>query len=636
MGPVASPAAPEDIRRPFGPISGGIVAHNDAGRIGAAIASLLSQELPDGAYWDAIWVVASGCTDGTAEVARRLATADARLRVIEEAERRGKSAALREVLRRARGNALVLLNSDAVAAPGAVRTLLRVAEGKSRPHAVMARPIVAGDGGGSWEASLSWMWQLHHEFHSEILADGRGAHLSDELLLLSLPAPPLLEDGVINDGAYCAVWLQAHGGSCWYAPEALVAIDVPRSPSDHLRQRRRIHVGNAQIAGRLGRRPTTLLSGFLAHPERGARALRRAVDRPGGVRHFAAILFWELAAVLLAAWDRLPPRPDHIRWRRIPAASPPAASSPAGAAGLERRVRALLRVGREFRTPVSTDELAALFPVGPESERPDVAGFLGDRPGIAEPDDLPSAGSTDRFRRGAEFRARADVIAGRTLGWLAPATRCIGLTGSTAYGAPEPGDDIDFFVVTRSGATAWFLAATYVSMRLERLRTKGPLGPVACFNYIVDDRAAPSEFSRGGGLLFAREALAVSVLRGEGYYRGLLAQTPAIGLEMPRGYAARTAGAEPVVPQPAPFPVRLLNALVYLPLAGYLQLTGLERNARARREGRTSDEFRTVSRPGLIAFRSRRFEELREVYDGASRRVARPGGTSTAHAPGAR
>jgi len=632
-------------------ITGGIVAHNDEHRIARSIRSLLSQDLPAGTNWGRIWVVVSGCTDRTAEVARALSVDEPRLGLVVERERRGKAAAIGEVLRRAEGEYLVLLNSDAVAAPGAVAALMSKAQGKPRPFAVMARPVAPTALDGGWDGTMQWMWEFHHELHREMLANGGGAHLSDELLLVSLPAYPWIEDGIINDGSYCAVWLRNHQGGCWYAPVARVWIDVPDCPSAHLRQRRRIHVGNAQVRSRLGRSPTTAFRYLLEDPVRALRALRRAGKQEHALRHLFRVAWYEMVSQALAARDRLSPRVNHVLWTRIPTpvksvAPMPVPSSVATGAesAVDRRIRVLLRVAREFGTGVPLTSLSNLLPITiAESDR--FEAFLAGRPDLVKveqgtvfpPETRPPTDET-RVLRGEHYLRTAKALVDGPLAWLRPAVRCIAVTGSAAYGEPEEGDDVDFFVVTRAGAVPWFLAATYVSLRLDALRRGVRVDPPPCFNYVVDERRIPVEFERSRGLLFAREALSARVIAGDPYYRGVLRQAPWMGDELPRLFASRTQDPGETRPRAAHPLIRLLGAVTYLPLAAYLQMVGLRRNAHQRRRGRIAGTFRTSTAPDRIAFLSRRFEELRDRYEGEANRpiASYPGVSAPSRIPSSR
>jgi len=619
----SSPPAPRPIT-----LAGGVVAHNDESRIERSVRALLGQSLPEGVSWGRIWIVASGCTDRTTEIASALAAEEPRLGVIIEPERRGKASAIREVFRRAEGSALVVLNSDATPEPNAVRELLRRVEGRPPPFAVMARPVVPDSVHGDWTETMRWMWDLHHELHLRFLAAGRGTHLSDELLLFSLPGPPELPSGVINDGSYFAVWLAQHGGGRWYAPEARVAIEVPNSRDDHLRQRRRIHVGNAQVRSLLGAAPTTLPRYFLQEPTAALAALRTMVGRPSGPRHFLRVAEWEVVAHLLAAWDRLPPRRDHVRWQRIRGAAPLSAPSASGGASdtasvdLPQRVGALLQVARNFSTGVPVEELYHLLPQSPPIGSAEFRAWLEAHPELARIDDGRVFAADDQFGhaterslRGVEFRAAANRLVDGPLAPLRRWIRFVGVTGSTAYGDPDPQDDLDLLLVTRSGSLWWSLAIAYGLLRLDRLRGPGRTSPPTCLNYVLDDSSAPAEFSTARGLLFAREALSVKPILGDEYYRGLLKHAPWIAGEIPRLYAERTATTGDASPRPAPWGVRAANAILFPLLATYVHLTALRKNATSRRAGARNAAFQVITQRQRLAFVSQRFEQLRSLYE---------------------
>ena len=623
-------------------LAAGVVAHNEEHHLRSAVQSLVGQELPEGVRWKEIWVVASGCTDRTVEVARSLADEEPRVRVVVEAERTGKARALREVFRRASGDALVLLNSDARAEPGAVGRLVGTAVGKRPPFAIMARPVVPSPTPGRWAPTFEWMWDLHHEFHVDLLARGNGAHLSDELLLVSLPSVPPVPDGIINDGSYFAVWLSQHAGGLWYAPDARVSIQVPSNVRDHLRQRRRIHVGNAQVSSVLGAAPATIPRRLVEEPAETVRLLRRMLAREDGFEHFARLATWELVAHLLAAWDRLPPRKDHVRWERIRSSPPETTSAPGASAAngserpstatdAERRIAVLLRVAGQFGTGVPLGHLQELLPAGgPETvgtlgrwleEHPSLARLAGARAFAPTATVTPNG---DRARRAHQYRQFADSLWNGPLSFGRELVRCAGITGSVAFGEPGPGDDLDLFIVTRSGALWWFLARAYLAMFVARRRDPPYRGPTPCLNYVLEDRAAALEFARRSDLMFAREALSVQVLHGDEYYRGLIASGPWMRAEIPRLYDSRSQAPGTISSEPAPRSVRLLNLVIYPILATYLHLAGLVRNAGARRLSDQQGSFRTETTFRRLTFHSRRFETLRGLYHGSSSARAVP------------
>ncbi|HEV2317583.1 MAG TPA: glycosyltransferase family 2 protein [Thermoplasmata archaeon] len=302
---------------------GGIVAHNEEPRIQQALESLLGQELPPDTNWAGVCVVASGCTDRTADLVRARAARDPRIELVVQERREGKSAALVEVFRRAHGDALILLNGDARARPGAVAALLGEAQAaRGRPLAVMGRPE-PDDSSGAPAPEFELLWRIHHRFHAEELGWGTGSHLSDELMLLSLPVLPPLRPGVINDGAFIGVSLRRLGGELRYAPQARVAVAVPRGLGQHLRQRRRILYGHAQVRDLAGVAPTTLHGRAFRHPIQVMRSLvADARATPNGTRALVALATAEALASVLARIDRRSPDIDHTLWRRVTTVPP--------------------------------------------------------------------------------------------------------------------------------------------------------------------------------------------------------------------------------------------------------------------------------------------------------------------------
>jgi glycosyltransferase involved in cell wall biosynthesis len=285
-------------------IVGGVVAYRDGPRVARAIGSLREQVLPPGAGWSKIWVVVAPDDMGTEEAARGAIAGDDRAEVVVEPHRRGKSAALAEVFRRAEGDVLVLLNGDAQAAPGAVAELLAATEGARSPFAVMARPVVPPGGRGAMYDASGLLWGLHHRLHDELYSRGEGDHLSDELFAVDLRAIPPIRPGIINDGAFIGSWIRQHGGELRYAPSAAVEISLPARFPDHLAQRRRIHVGHRQVHEFVGSSVLSLRELAVRSTGRAFRLIADELqDHPRRWRAFGLLVVAEGLALVLSAWD---------------------------------------------------------------------------------------------------------------------------------------------------------------------------------------------------------------------------------------------------------------------------------------------------------------------------------------------
>ncbi len=639
--------APSDRGAPRAPplrLSAGIVAYNEERGIEESIRSLLVQRLPEGVAWDRVWVVASGCTDQTVARVEAIERTHPLVRLVVEPDRGGKSRALDAIFRRAEGSGLVLLNADATAEPGSVAALLRAAEGRRRPFAVMGRPVVAAPGDGTTVRLMRLQWELHHELHRELIDRGVGNHVSDELLLVSLPELRGIPAGIVNDGAYFGAWLTAVGGEIGYAPAARVRVAIPSRIGEHVRQRRRIRAGHRQVASAFGRSPTTLPSYAREDPAAALSLVARTVrDHPGGWTDFGLLGAAEIGAALSAAWDRFRGAPDPVGWRRVetlaalpvePRASPPPRDLPESAR-IEARVRGLLAVAARFGTGVPLDELVRLLPVGPEvgpRNVPDLQRWLSVRPRLARVESgcavAPGLGAptgTARRERGAQYREAARTVVERAWARWLPLVEVIALTGSAAYGEPEAGDDLDLFVVVRRGALWIFLPLAFLSLRLHPPR--GPDGQrlEPCLNTALDTAAAGREFGRPKDLLFAREALALEPLVGRDRYRALLDRAEWMHGVLPRLYVRPEPGSAAPRAVPAPPALRIANLLLYPLVAAYLQMRGLAQNRASLRAGAPVDAlFRTITEPGRMTLSSRKFDRIRSLLEGTPSSAAPP------------
>jgi cellulose synthase/poly-beta-1,6-N-acetylglucosamine synthase-like glycosyltransferase len=315
-------------------VAGGIVAFSDEAYLEASVRSLRSQQLPSNAALSGVWMVVSPGGDRTVDVARRIAAADPEsVHLAVEPVRRGKSAAMGELMSSVQGDVLVMLNGDARAEEGAVAALLRAIPANVSRYAVMGRPVPERRGDGVLSRAIDLLWDVHHELHRATLSRaGGGTHLSDEIMLVPIGRLPPLPAGIVTDGAYLGAWLVDHGGDLVYAPDAQVRIVTPRTLGEHLLQRRRIHRGHRQV-GRLAGRAPTVLGGWAArHPGDAVRMFRRLLrGRPSGWRSFGVLCLTEAWAMALARWDTLVHPQEPAAWQRIGGSSgaPASGTTPA-------------------------------------------------------------------------------------------------------------------------------------------------------------------------------------------------------------------------------------------------------------------------------------------------------------------
>ncbi|MGC2034727.1 MAG: hypothetical protein WA761_04685 [Thermoplasmata archaeon] len=307
------------------------------------------------------------------------------------------------------------------------------------------------------------------------------------------------------------------------------------------------------------------------------------------------------------------------------------------------RVHAIMTVARHHGVEMPSEQLRRWLPAEATPSEEELNGWIrewrssrsvsgGVPPGAdTRPDDGRTA---ERRERGSRYLERAHQI---VLGPLAPAlplTMSIGVTGSSAYGEPEAGDDLDFMVITKDGALWVFLLMTFVRLRLVRPMAGSGPGPAPCFNYLMEDAAAREEFGRPRGFLFAREALTTRAITGGSYYRGLLKGSRWLEMEVPGAWEEYTAS-EGMGPSKVRVPsaIRAINGVLFPVVAAFQQAKSLFRNHQLRRSGRTEECFRTVTLWSRFALLTEKFDRHSRVFseagwewtdDGEMRDGARP------------
>jgi hypothetical protein len=296
-----------------------------------------------------------------------------------------------------------------------------------------------------------------------------------------------------------------------------------------------------------------------------------------------------------------------------------------GEEDLQGRVAAILRVAGERRTGIPMADLVELLPEPSPSSVDELRRWLDRRPTLASTvgERVRAPHATDEQTEERRARAvRYREAARSTLdGPLAPVRRWVrvaGVTGSTAYGGPEDGDDIDLFLVARTGSLWLTLAWSFLAFRLRPAPVVDGRPVHLCLNYALDDLQAPVEIATPSDFLDAREALVTDLIVGEAYYRRLLGGAPWIGREIPRLYARRSLPSAVPEPAPAPVAVRLLDALLFPMLSAVAHAVGMVRNHRFRREGREAEAYRTEITFRRFALPNEGYDRLRASYAGAS------------------
>jgi biofilm PGA synthesis N-glycosyltransferase PgaC len=260
----------------------GVMAYNEEHNIVAVLEALLNQ-CQGTCHICKIIVVASGCTDRTVELARRVAQEHALVSVEVQAERAGKATAINRLIQLAQGDVIVLVGADTLPHPTALEHLVQPFE-DSHVGMTGARIVPLNDPRKFLGFTVQMLWHVHHRMAL------RWAKLG-ELVAFRNVISELPINSATDEVALEAL-ISAQGLRLVYAPEALVYNLGPQTLSDFLTQRRRIYAGHLHVAAQFGYVAASL-------PVRHLLVLAQE-----SIGRYPSLLPWMIGAVLLEIWAR--------------------------------------------------------------------------------------------------------------------------------------------------------------------------------------------------------------------------------------------------------------------------------------------------------------------------------------------
>jgi glycosyltransferase involved in cell wall biosynthesis len=282
-----------------------VPAYNEAGNIRRLLASLLEQETRLARVVEIV-VVASGCTDETAEVARAFGRGRPGVHVHVQERREGKVAAINAYLRvrDPRAEVSLVCSADVDPAPDVVEKLVRFLRDHPEVGMVGGRPMPNNDGEQLVGRMVRLLWELHHRVSLEVPKMGEivafRAHLVEYVSELSVVDEASIEDIV-----------RAKGYRLGYVPDALVTNHGPETMREYFEQRRRIARGHYWLEFAFGYEVATLDRGLLL---RAVVDTARAHDGRGKLA-LAAAIGAEVAARAIGFWDARVVGGKHRTWR---------------------------------------------------------------------------------------------------------------------------------------------------------------------------------------------------------------------------------------------------------------------------------------------------------------------------------
>lgn len=277
----------------------GVTAHNEESNIAKLLDALVDQEL-FAVEISQILVVASGCTDGTERIVQEYAARDPRIRLLVQARREGKSAAVNLIVREAQESIVVIESGDTLPRRDSIENLVRPFRdptvGMTGAQKV---PVNASDQFVGYLSHLRL--QLEHQLCLEVPRLGELIAFRREFGVI----PP----DIAMDEAFIESVVIKGGQTVIYAPMAVVFNMGPTTVADFIRQRRRNYAGHLHLKRKYGYKVSSLHNG---------RVLTIAASELWRILRMATFMFWagglEVVSRGLGSWDYYARRKKHVVW----------------------------------------------------------------------------------------------------------------------------------------------------------------------------------------------------------------------------------------------------------------------------------------------------------------------------------
>ncbi len=281
-----------------------VPAHNEAVNIRRLLTALVEQETRTARIVEIV-VVASGCTDDTAELAREIGRGRPGMHVHVQERREGKVAAINAYLKMRDPRAEVTVVCSAVLDPSrdVIERMVRALHDHPEVGMVGGRPMPNNDRSTLVGRMVKVVWELHHRVSLEVPKMGEivafRAHLVEYVSELSVVDEASIEDIV-----------RAKGYDLGYVPDALVTNHGPETFAEYFDQRRHYARGHYWLQFAFGYEVATLDAGLVA---RAVMDVARAEDAFGRAA-LAAAVGTEVAARIVGFWDARVVGGKHRTW----------------------------------------------------------------------------------------------------------------------------------------------------------------------------------------------------------------------------------------------------------------------------------------------------------------------------------
>jgi cellulose synthase/poly-beta-1,6-N-acetylglucosamine synthase-like glycosyltransferase len=281
-----------------------IPAHNEAANIRRLLHALLEQQTSV-AHITEVVVIASGCTDDTAEIARDVGQGRPGMRVHVQERREGKVAAINAYLkvRDPGADVTIVCSADVDPARDVVEKLVLHLGDHPRVGMVGGRPVPTNSPDRLVGRMVRLLWELHHRVSLEVPKMG-------EIVAFRTPLVDYVSELSVVDEASIEDIVRSKGYTLGYVSDAIVTNHGPETLPEYFEQRRRIARGHYWLQFAFGYEVATLDRSLLLR-----NAINTARDQDAfGKLALAAAVGTEVAARVAGFWDARVVGGKHRTW----------------------------------------------------------------------------------------------------------------------------------------------------------------------------------------------------------------------------------------------------------------------------------------------------------------------------------
>lgn len=283
----------------------GVFAYNEEKNIANILNALLNQK-QDYIEIAEIIVVSSASTDGTDEIVKGFCQNNSIIKLIQEDERRGKSAAINLFIKQAKADILVIESADTIPEFDVVEKLVKPFKNKligmtgGRPVPENTKETFVG-------FAVNLLWDLHHEMAMN--SPKLGEMVAFRKIFTEIPA-----DSAVDEASIEAIMLE-HSYRLVYVSTAIVHNKGPETYNDFIKQRRRIAAGHLWLKENQEHKVASQDSSMML-----ALFIKACVRNPRDIGNVFGVALLEVYCRLLGLYDYKIKKRNPFKWDTIDSA----------------------------------------------------------------------------------------------------------------------------------------------------------------------------------------------------------------------------------------------------------------------------------------------------------------------------